>query len=213
MNTKKMEAPMSPLILPLSDPQASLDAVGGKGMSLAKLSRAGLPVPEGFHVTTEAYRRFIAENDLQKGILTALETVDVAKPDTLETAERTIRAAFSRARIPSELGDAILQAYGCLPGPDPAVAVRSSATAEDLPEASFAGQQDTYLNISGNEALLIAVQKCWASLWTGRAIAYRIRQKIAPDNVALAVVVQRSEERRVGKECSCACRSRWSPYH
>ena len=181
---------MSILILPLSDLEATLDTVGGKGMSLANLSRAGLPVPGGFHVTTEAYRRFIAENDLQKDILAALEIVDVAKPETLETASQNIRSVFARAKIPSELADAILQAYLSLPGPDPAVAVRSSATAEDLPEASFAGQQDTYLNISGKEALLDAVQKCWASLWTGRAIAYRIRQKIAPDHVALAVVVQ-----------------------
>jgi len=181
---------MSPLILPLSDPGATLEAVGGKGMSLAKLSRAGLPVPGGFHVTTEAYRRFIAKNDLQKDILVALGTIDAAKPDTFEAASQAIRAAFTRATIPAELGGSIFQAYAALPGRDPAVAVRSSATAEDLPEASFAGQQETYLNICGKAAVLNAVQKCWASLWTGRAIAYRIRQKITPENVALAVVVQ-----------------------
>lgn len=181
---------MTSLILPLSDLGATLETVGGKGMSLAKLSRAGLPVPDGFHVTTEAYRRFVAENDLQKSVLAALETVDVAIPDTLEAASRTISGDFARAKITVGLANAILQAYASLPGPDPAVAVRSSATAEDLPEASFAGQQETYLNICGKEAVLNAVQKCWASLWTARAIAYRLRQKIGPENVALAVVVQ-----------------------
>lgn len=181
---------MAMLILPLADPEATLETVGGKGMSLARLSRAGLPVPGGFHVTTMAYRRFMAENDLQKDVLAALKAVDTAEPSTLEFASQSISATFARARIPAELEDAILQAYASLPGPDPAVAVRSSATAEDLPGVSFAGQQETYLNISGKEALLNAVQKCWASLWTGRAIAYRIRQRIAPDNIALAVVVQ-----------------------
>jgi len=181
---------MSPFILSLSDIGATLEVVGGKGMSLAKLSQAGLPVPGGFHVTTEAYQRFIAVNDLQKDILAALGTVDQAKPSTLEAASRVISESFARAKIPAELADAILQAYASLPGSDPAVAVRSSATAEDLPEASFAGQQETYLNIRGKEAVLNAVQKCWASLWTARAIAYRLRQKIALENIALAVVVQ-----------------------
>src|SRR5271157_1056408 len=126
---------MATLILPLADPEATLENVGGKGMSLARLSRAGLPVPGGFHVTTEAYRQFIAVNDLQKGVLAALKTVDTAKPSTLESASHIINAEFARARIPAELTDAILHAYASLPGSDPAVAVRSSATAEDLPEA------------------------------------------------------------------------------
>jgi len=181
---------MNPFILPLTATGATLEAVGGKGMSLARLSRAGLPVPDGFHVTTEAYRRFVEVNDLQKEIIVALEMVDVGKPATLEAASQAISGAFARAKIPPEIADAILQAYASLPGPNPAVAVRSSATAEDLPEASFAGQQETYLNISGQEPVLKAVRKCWASLWTARAIAYRLRQKIGPENVALAVVVQ-----------------------
>ena len=97
---------------------------------------------------------------------------------------------FSNAAIPADVANAVLQAYASLPGMSPAVAVRSSATAEDLPEASFAGQQDTYLNVSGAEALLDATRKCWASLWTARAIGYRARQNIAAEGVALAVVVQ-----------------------
>ena len=181
---------MNPIILPLSDPQATLDMVGGKGMSLAKLANAGLPVPGGFHITTEAYRQFVHTNNLQDGIQEALHHVDASLPSSFETASRTISARFADATIPAELANAIVSAYHNLPGSNPPVAVRSSATAEDLPEASFAGQQDTYLNISGVDHVLEATQKCWASLWTARAIAYRLRQNIPSGNVALAVVVQ-----------------------
>jgi phosphohistidine swiveling domain-containing protein len=185
-------------ILPLSDPQADLEMTGGKGASLAKMALAGLPVPDGFHVTTEAYREFVAANRLQPHILNRLETVDSGNPATLEAASQAIGQLFSQAAIPSEISEAIQSAYDSLkaryPSADtqssPAVAVRSSATAEDLPGASFAGQQETYLNIRGAEAVLEATRKCWASLWTGRAIAYRLRQGISPESVALAVVVQ-----------------------
>jgi pyruvate,water dikinase len=174
---------------------ATLENVGGKGMSLAKLSRAGIPVPDGFHVTTEAYRQFVTANDLQKKILAALKDADASLPTTLETASATISRFFADGKIPAELVTAITDAYNELNRQSKienrkSVAVRSSATAEDLPGASFAGQQDTYLNIRGEEAVLNAVKKCWASLWTGRAIAYRARQNIAPESVALAVVVQ-----------------------
>ncbi len=181
---------MKPNILSLSDPNADLETVGGKGMSLAKLANAGLPVPGGFHVTTEAYRQFVTANDLQNGINEALKAVDTTQPSTLETASTTIRRLFSRAEIPGELANAIVNAYAALPGSNPAVAVRSSATAEDLPDASFAGQQETYLNISGADQVLEATKKCWASLWTARAIGYRDRQGIGAEGVALAVVVQ-----------------------
>jgi len=177
-------------ILPLDDPRATLEAVGGKGASLAKLACAGLPVPGGFHVTTAAYRRFVAENNLEPHILTALEGVSVAEPATLEAASGAIRRMFLQAGIPGEIASAIVSAYAALPGSDPAVAVRSSATAEDLPEASFAGQQETYLNISGADAVLEAARECWASLWTGRAIGYRLKQGVRAEGVALAVVVQ-----------------------
>jgi pyruvate,water dikinase len=181
--------------LPLADLNATLENVGGKGMSLAKLARAGIPVPDGFHVTTEAYRQFVAENDLQKKILAALRMADVALPATLETTSATIGKFFAESKIPADLATAIAAAYNNLNRKSSienrkSVAVRSSATAEDLPGASFAGQQETYLNIRGGEAVLDAVKKCWASLWTARTIAYRARQKIAPDSVALAVVVQ-----------------------
>ena len=181
---------MKSYILPLSDPQVNLETAGGKGMSLAKLARAGLSVPDGFHITTDAYREFVESNNLQLGILAALDDVDIALPATLETAARKIGLLFAKAAIPDDLANAIVGAYGALPGSNPAVAVRSSATAEDLPQASFAGQQETYLNITGADKVLEATKKCWASLWTARAIGYRARQRILPEGMALAVVVQ-----------------------
>jgi pyruvate,water dikinase len=187
---------MSTFVLSLTDSQATLENVGGKGMSLAKLARAGLPVPDGFHITTEAYRQFVTANDLQTKILATLEDVDTSLPAMLETASVTISRLFADAPTPEDISSTITAAYRTLDNRQSkisnpkSVAVRSSATAEDLPGASFAGQQETYLNIRGEEAVLDAVKKCWASLWTARAIAYRAKQNIAPDSVALAVVVQ-----------------------
>jgi len=180
---------MKPTILPLSDPHADIETVGGKGASLAKLARAGLPVPDGFHITTAAYHQFVTAGNLQRRILAALEKVDAAQPSTLELASTTIARLFAETEIPAQLADAILQAYQGLAGHTTAVAVRSSATAEDLPDASFAGQQETYLNIHGAKAVLDAVRKCWASLWTGRAISYRLHQGIPSDSIALSVIV------------------------
>jgi pyruvate,water dikinase len=127
---------------------------------------------------------------LQPAIQAALLEVDLSQPASLETVSQTIQGLFKQAEIPAEVAGAVAQAYAGLPGRDPAVAVRSSATAEDLPELSFAGQQETYLNVTGVEALLEAVRNCWASLWTGRAIGYRMRNHVPQDAVSLAVVVQ-----------------------
>ncbi|MBE7433220.1 MAG: hypothetical protein HS100_04845 [Anaerolineales bacterium] len=176
--------------LSLSDPSATLENVGGKGLSLAKMIGAGFPVPDGFHITTEAYRQFVAENELQPKILAALRMADASLPATLETASNTIREFFDHSHIPADLSEAIVDAYLTLGEEHAVVAVRSSATAEDLPEASFAGQQETYLNIHGIDEVLDAVKKCWASLWTARAIAYRNKNNIDQSVVALAVVVQ-----------------------
>jgi phosphohistidine swiveling domain-containing protein len=178
------------LVLPLHDPQANLDTVGGKGASLSRMRAAGLPVPDGFHVSTEAYRRFVRENDLQPQIEAALRDIDPEKPATLTHASGRIREAFLDAPIPGDIASAIVGAYGDLAGSEPAVAVRSSATAEDLPEASFAGQQETYLNVSGADHILEATKKCWSSLWTARAIGYRHRQGVDSSEVALAIVIQ-----------------------
>ncbi len=180
----------SKLILSLNDSGSELETVGGKGASLARMINAGLPVPDGFHITTEAYRRFVSENDLQTVIDDALDGVDLEKPATLEDASVKIHQAFLAAVIPQDVAASVAGAYGDLSGTNPPVAVRSSATAEDLPEASFAGQQESYLNVSGAENVLEAVRKCWSSLWTARAIGYRARQGIDSDGVALAVVVQ-----------------------
>jgi len=176
--------------LPLNSPEATIDVAGGKGASLARLAVAGLSVPAGYHVITEAYRQFVAANDLQARIAAAIARVDVSRPETLAAASQAITHLFMGAIIPAEIADAVTQAYATLPGTSPAVAVRSSATAEDLPTASFAGQQETYLNVSGAAAVLEATRKCWASLWTARAIDYRARLNIPVVDVALAVVVQ-----------------------
>ena len=191
----------SSYILKLSDTQATLESVGGKGLSLAKMINAGIPVPDGFHITTESYRTFIEANYLQTKILTALKDVDSSLPATFKTASATIGRLFAGASIPNGIASAITTAYNDLNRKSSienregiedgkSVAVRSSATAEDLPDTSFAGQQETFLNIRGEEDLLVAVKKCWASLWTARAIAYRIKNNIYQNTVALAVVVQ-----------------------
>jgi len=179
---------MKPFILDLSDPQADLETVGGKGMSLAKMRAAGLPVPGGFHVTTEAYRCFVADNGIQERIAEALSSVDATDPIKLEAVSQAIASYFVQGQIPTEIRKAIAAAYTTMQNTP--VAVRSSATAEDLPDASFAGQQETYLNIHGESAVLEAVKKCWASLWTARAIAYRLKNQIDQNTVALAVVIQ-----------------------
>src|SRR5687768_8458457 len=157
-------------------------------MSLAKMLSAGLPVPGGFHVTTRAYRRFVIENGLQPRILQKLEGIDPVDSDALNNASRRICELFAGGQTPPDIAAAISAAYTALK--DAPVAVRSSATAEDLPGASFAGQQETYLNIRGADAVLEAVKKCWASLWTARAIAYRLKNQIDQESVSLAVVVQ-----------------------
>jgi pyruvate,water dikinase len=183
-------SPASPFTLPLDSSDAALERVGGKGASLARMVAAGLPVPPGFHVTTEAYRRFVEVNHLRDGILAAVALAQANDPATLERASEQIQSLIARGTMPGEIAQAIRQRYSEL-GADLPVAVRSSATAEDLPEASFAGQLETYLNVRGPDAVLDAVKRCWASLWTGRAIGYRQRQGIPPEDVSIAVVVQR----------------------
>ena len=149
---------------------------GGKGANLGELTRAGLPVPPGFVLATAAYRAFVEE--VESEILALAARAEAAG----------IRALITSREIPEGMAREITDAWTALGGGP--VAVRSSATAEDLEGASFAGQQDTYLNVRGAAALLGAVRECWASLWTDRAVAYRARQGIEPAEVALAVVVQ-----------------------
>ncbi len=178
------------VVLPLNTAGVTLEQVGGKGASLARMALAGLPVPPGFYITTEAYRRFVAAHGLQEAILTAVAAANPREPATLENASARIGTLFAEGEIPDDIAEAIHKAYAELGGGELAVAVRSSATAEDLPGMSFAGQQETYLNIRGQIRVLDAVKRCWASLWTARAIGYRARQGIASEDVSLAVVVQ-----------------------
>ncbi len=171
--------------------KADLASAGGKGANLGELSRLGFPIPPGFVVTTAGYDRFVAANHLQEAIAVLATQPRADAPVTYETSAAQIRDLFMAGVTPADLADAIRAAYTQLvAGGARAVAVRSSATAEDLPSASFAGQQETYLNIQGEDGLLEAVRQCWASLWTARAMAYRTRQGIAPADVSLAVVVQ-----------------------
>lgn len=177
-------------ILPLSDPRASLETVGGKAASLARLASAGFPVPDGFTVTTAAYQDFAAASGLQRQILGILAETPVEDVTALEAASAEINSVFMEAPIPAELGEAIARGFAGLCRQGSAFAVRSSATAEDLPDLSFAGQQETYLNVRGLDDLTAAIKRCWASLWTARAISYRAQHGIPSDSISLAVVVQ-----------------------
>lgn len=185
---------MEPLIRTLDQVDAdSLALVGGKGANLGELVGAGVPVPEAFCVTTAAYRRFLAENRLLGSVAEILDTIDYENPTGIEHSASSIRALLMAAPIPTDIEREIISAYAALEsrlGASVSVSVRSSATAEDLPGTSFAGQQDTYLHISGSAAVVDAVKRCWASLWTGRAVAYRQKQGFAHESVLLAVVVQ-----------------------
>jgi pyruvate,water dikinase len=179
----------SPIILSLDSPQATLERVGGKGASLARMVASGLPVPLGFHITTEAYRRFVDENHLGDRILSAAAKATGNEPAALDRGSEQIQSLIAQSVIPGDIDNLMRRGYSEL-GADVPVAVRSSATAEDLPGMSFAGQLESYLNIRGGDEVIDAVKRCWASLWTGRAIAYRERQGIRSEDVSMAVVVQ-----------------------
>jgi pyruvate, water dikinase len=171
--------------------------VGGKNASLGEMIRAlsgqGIRVPAGFATTAEAYRRFVAENHLEGVIVAQVDALHADPPRLAEVGE-AIREAFLAATLPEEIATAIREAYRALAarrgGRDPDVAVRSSATAEDLPEASFAGQQESFLGVRGEGALLEACRRCYASLFTNRAISYREEQGFDHRQVALSVGVQ-----------------------
>jgi rifampicin phosphotransferase len=171
--------------------RSTLPVAGGKGANLAELARADLPVPPGFVITTHAYEAFVAFNQLQARIVDLAMQIEMENPAALELASQEIRELFRQGVLPDGLAAEIAHTYEQFrQAHGEAVAVRSSATAEDLPTASFAGQQETFLNVRGAEDLLEAVKECWASLWTARAISYRRRQRIEPDAVTIAVVVQ-----------------------
>ncbi|HEY6039567.1 MAG TPA: phosphoenolpyruvate synthase [Kofleriaceae bacterium] len=167
-------------------------AVGGKNASLGELYRelaaSGVRVPNGFAVTADAYRKFLAANRLDEQIREALAGLDTRDLENLRTRGSRVRQLILAAELPRDLREAIAAAYRRLAHLD--VAVRSSATAEDLPDASFAGQQETYLNVQGEAMLLEAVVRCFASLFTDRAISYRADKKFDHLKIALSVGVQ-----------------------
>ncbi|MFW0150636.1 PEP/pyruvate-binding domain-containing protein [Mycobacterium sp. smrl_JER01] len=162
---------------------------GGKGANLAALVQAGIPVPAGFVVATQAYRDFVTAHGLDTVIRRELDNLG-EDPDAVHAASARIRAACESAPLSAALHAQVTAAHHELGAS--AMAVRSSATAEDLPDASFAGQQDTVLNVVGVEALCEAIRRCWSSLWSARAIAYRrdTTTGVAPQDIAIAVVVQ-----------------------
>ena len=186
------------LTLPLGDvDRTTLPIVGGKAASLGELIRAGLPTPDGFCVTTTAYE-LVTEGASLDPILEDLAHTHADDGSRLAELAAAARTALLVAPVPSTVTEAVVEAYRRLGnGTSAPVAVRSSATAEDLPHASFAGQQDTFLNVVGDDAVLDAVRLCWASLWTDRAVSYRASNSIDHRNVRLAVAVQRMVEAAV----------------
>ena len=178
-----------PLVMAQDDPGAVPGVVGGKGASLARLVRAGFRVPPGFHVTTTGYLDFADRGGLRESVLAAMSAVDLSDAATFDAASARIGELFAGQPLPAPTAAAIAGAYARL-GDEVPVAVRSSATVEDLPGMSAAGQHDTYLNVRGEAAVLDAVKRCWASLWSARAIGYRARRGVEPGEVSIAVVVQ-----------------------
>jgi len=176
--------------------------VGGKNASIGEmisnLSKAGVRVPGGFATSADGFRFFLEKNDLDDRINELLDTLDIEDVNALATAGKTIRNLIESAPFPKELKSAISSAYANLDKGDSVVAVRSSATAEDLPDASFAGQQETYLNIQGVENILAAVKGVFASLYNDRAIAYRVHQGFIHNEVAISAGIQHMVRSDIG---------------
>ncbi|OAJ75636.1 phosphoenolpyruvate synthase [Brevibacillus sp. SKDU10] len=183
---------MSSLVLGFQEMEKmQLLLVGGKGLNLGELSKIeGIQVPEGFCVTTVGYQKAIEQNETYHALLDRLTMLKVEDRDQIGEISRRIRQIIMEVEIPSDVVKAVTH-YLFQFGDEHAYAVRSSATAEDLPHASFAGQQDTYLNIIGKEAILQHISKCWASLFTDRAVIYRMQNGFDHSQVYLSVIVQR----------------------
>ncbi len=171
--------------------------VGGKNANLGEMIRAGIPVPPGFAVTAYAYKYFLDRTGLGEKIYSMLKDLDVNDKKALDETSSKIRQMIKETPMPPEIEESIRKAYRELASRlnmDPnklRVAVRSSATAEDMPEASFAGQQETYLNVYGEDAVVKRVKDCWASLFTSRAIFYRVAQGIPHERALMSVTVQK----------------------
>ena len=177
--------------------KTDIPSVGGKNASLGEMINAGIPIPPGFAVTAYSYKKFIEESGISEKIYTVIkETVtDPNDPKQYEVASKKIRELIESTPMPKDIKEAVRHTYQelCrrLSTNAVFVAVRSSATAEDLPDASFAGQQETYLNVKGEDELLGKTVKCWSSLFTPRAIFYRTEKGFAHENVFISVGVQK----------------------
>jgi len=182
------QASLPDRFFPLNTSGCSLALSGGKGLNLCKLKQAGFPVPEGFIIPTTTYQEFVRQNQLDSSIQSALQNAENLTFQELEDRAEIIQKGFLSAQTSPSFKIDLLQAVRWL-GAD-SLAVRSSATAEDLPGTSFAGLQETFLNVQGDSSVLKAVKACWASLWTARAIRYRNRNNIPHSHVLLAVVIQ-----------------------
>ena len=172
-----------------------VNIVGGKGANLGEMYNLGIPVPNGFVVTASAYFQFVKDNNLKKIIADILKTTDVDQPDQLLTASKKIKNIIKKSPLPESLAFEIMANYKKLAGiigiSNVPVAVRSSATAEDSADASFAGQQETFLNVIGESNVVNRVRDCWASLFTPRSIFYRVKKKYDHFKVGVAVPIQK----------------------
>ncbi len=191
----------SPYIVWFEDfTEADRPRLGGKNASLGSMIAAGLPVPPGFAVTTDAFEALRADPALAATVRGALGTTDLDDPHRLRAISAEIRAAIEAHPVPGDIDDAIRSAYAAFcercGGEEVGVAIRSSATAEDQPDASFAGQQDTYLWIHGADAVVEHVRQCWSSVFTDRAIAYRHAMGYEDHGVSMSVGVQKMVDPR-----------------
>jgi len=172
-----------------------INLAGGKGANLGEMFNSNIPVPNGFVVTSNAYFSFIKNNKLENQIRRILGSLDINKPEQLDEASKNIKKIIKTSPMPPETAKEIMLAYKKMSSfvglKNIAVAVRSSATAEDLPDASFAGQQETFLNVTGEANVIKRVQDCWASLFTPRAIFYRENKKFDHLKVGIAVPIQK----------------------
>jgi pyruvate,water dikinase len=187
LTQERIQAPSA--VRPLGElSRADVPFAGGKGANLGELTQAGVPVPPGFVVGAPAYAAFCDEGDLRQRLAAALDGVDVQDSAALDAAASRARALVAAAPVPEPLQRAIAEAYRALGSPP--VAVRSSATAEDTESASFAGMNETFLNVRGDEQVVDAVRRCWASLFGARTVFYRATRGFAQAEMDIAVVVQ-----------------------
>jgi pyruvate, water dikinase len=180
----------------------NIEQVGGKGASLGEMVQNNFPVPNGFVVTSEAYFNFVKETNIQAKIIEHIDSIDVENTQDLERKSKEVRELIKETPMPLDIKSEIMSNYDLLNiqennSSNTLVAVRSSATAEDLPDASFAGQQDTYLNVFGKTELLKSVINCWASLFTARAVYYRKKQGFNTEKVGLCAVIQKMVQSNV----------------